>query len=119
MLLAALVWVFTQIAMVGMPFAAGSAAVAGQSIVICTGSGLKTITLDAEGNPVETPSQTVECPVCAQIGGIGQIPDPAQVVVLVAGRASDLNTGPEQSLVRADFSGDLFDSRAPPHLARL
>jgi len=116
---AAMVWVFTQIAMVSIPLAPGSALVAGETIVICSGDGLKTIILDADGNPIETPLQSVDCPWCAQIGGGDFIPAPYGSIAPAAGRSSKIDACPDRPLVVASASSDIFDSRAPPFLANL
>lgn len=121
MLIAALVWVATQAIMAGLPFLPSVAVAAdgSQTIVICSGNGIETITLNADGNPIETLSQSQDCPWCAQIGGVGQVGGPggnpaAHTGLLLGGPACRSET-----LVLETSSTGGFHSRAPPVFASL
>jgi len=41
-----------------------------QTIIICTGNGLKEITIDADGNPVNGEEVPENCPLCIAMSGI-------------------------------------------------
>jgi hypothetical protein len=69
---------------VSMAVARGQVA-AGERIVICTGAGLVTIEIDAEGNPV---GPVHICPDCA-LGLIAAAATPSVVVARPAPRAAD------------------------------
>ena len=50
-----------------------------RTIVICTGSGLKKITIDADGNPVDGGKIPDECPLCTALTGLA-VAVPVQLV---------------------------------------
>ncbi len=115
-LAAAIAWTVTQAFMLALPALTATSAAGGQlrTIVICTGSELKTITLSKDGKPVKAPAETVKCPWGAQLGGVGQVTRPAIVPI-----------APEAVLIArlswrmaGQFAGStsvqLFESRAPP-----
>jgi len=121
MLMTALVWVVTQAVMAGLPFLPSVAVAADgtQTLVICSGSGIKTITLDVDGNPVDTPSQTQDCPWCAQFGGVGQVGGPGDEITSHSGRLLGDHACSTETLVRETTSTGGFHSRAPPAFASL
>lgn len=120
-LAAALLWVVTQTIMLSLPAiaSADTAADGVRTIVICTGTGLETITLDPDGKPIKTPAKTIHCPWCAQFGDIGEI-----VANAISFSASEAVLIVRITLrIGGQFEGSTsataFESRAPPLLAKM
>ncbi len=115
-LAAAIAWTGIQAFMLALPALTATSAAGGQlrTIVICTGSELKTITLSKDGKPVKTPPETVKCPWGAQLGGVGQVTRPATAPIapeaMLIGRLSRHMA----SQFAGSTSEQLFESRAPP-----
>ncbi|RMF37420.1 MAG: DUF2946 domain-containing protein [Alphaproteobacteria bacterium] len=113
---AALLWVLTQTAMYALPaIAAPAPGERGpRAIVICTGSGLETITLNEDGTPAKAPAKNLHCPWCAQLGGVGQIvadtPALTAPEAVLIGRIT-WNRGGQFAGARAARP---YESRAPP-----
>jgi len=84
-LLQALATAFHAPALAGL----GASSVNGplQAIVICSAHGIRTITVDAEGNPVEAPAPVdtrLSCQMCLVLGGTALAPPASGAVIAVA-----------------------------------
>lgn len=65
-------WLFIQFVMIGTwsPGIFASPALAGQTVVLCSGDGLVTIHFDADGNPIEGDAQSAQpCKWCTSFSG--------------------------------------------------
>lgn len=80
-----------------------------QTLVICTGYGLVSITIDADGNPVE---HTLPCPDCVITGAAG-LPEPMMVAAATA-RAYRVQWNADAPVWQAGAAGFWARSRAPP-----
>ena len=112
-----LVWILTQIVMSGMGFdgrlggAAMAANQAAPQIVICTPSGVHTLSSGPENRPAQTHHK---CPWCAQNAGIGPVgvlvatlPLPKNIVLTSLWPAG-------HSLLPRHLTVANFQARAPP-----
>ena len=116
------IWLFVQLAMTGMFLPANAStrdaqAQAGFSntIVICTGIGLKSITLTADGSlPQDAPDKENYCPWCMQFGNLS----PLNVPVTWQALEQELAGGVAWDLGNDKCTGQNanihFQSRAPP-----
>ena len=116
LLLPAFLWVFTQLVMSGFILQPAAAADSGLTqVVICTGSELITLTLDANGQPVNGhPAQKTSCPWCAQFGGVAPVPQPDLTLVAAPCSQAHRLSVPKAQQTNARFSHTPYGSRAPP-----
>lgn len=121
LLLPALLWIFTQLVMSGFALHPNRALAGGlHSITICTGSELTTIIVDADGRPVsDVPTKTVECPWCAQFGGIGELPRPGPAPRALASGSGRRIALPSARMPTARAPFPHYVIRAPPLSASL
>jgi hypothetical protein len=70
------------------------AAPGGQTLVICSDLGATTITLDADGNPVETADHRCHdcCLVSAHLPGVADLTSPARTLEPAASRPAPVTT---------------------------
>ncbi|MGY6705591.1 hypothetical protein [Roseinatronobacter sp.] len=80
-----------------------------QTLVICTGYGLVSITIDADGNPVE---HTLPCPDCVMTVAAG-LPDPVLLPVAVS-RSYRMSWDAGAPVLHVGAAGFWARSRAPP-----
>ena len=117
----ALLWVLTQLVMSGFITLSPQALANGlQTITICSGNALTTITVDANGQPVEDiPPKTIKCPWCTHLGGSGVLPPPDPVQLLRSFREVCNLEIPQKSIFASAALFFNYITRAPPLSASL
>lgn len=114
---AAIAGVLLQLLVVAFhgPVVASSTSVDAQTIVICTAHGTATVSIDADGNPIDAPSplqQRTACDLCLGIGALAIAP-PADGFVLVHLPQAILPR-PESVAIIDATSGRTHRNRGPP-----
>ena len=114
-LAAAIIWTTIQTLMLSLPaLTAANTEEAGlRTIVICTGSELKAITIGEDGRPV-TPVKTVKCPWGTLLGGAGQLMRGMPAITTPDGALIGRVIWWVSSQLLGSTSAQLFESRAPP-----
>ncbi len=93
-------------------------AVAGlHSVLICTAHGTQSITLDADGNPAESPSEPGDsgsrCQICNVLGSLS-LTAPVDRAALDAPRSSHFSVLIEQYVLPAGTDAGIHRNRGPP-----
>ncbi|MCP4182883.1 MAG: hypothetical protein GY761_06140 [Hyphomicrobiales bacterium] len=121
-LLPAVVWLFVQLVMTGVFLPANASTKDTQSeaglsntVVICTSTGFKRITLNADGSlPQDTPDEENYCQWCMQFGKLPPLNVPLSWHALKRVLTSDISWVIDNDKCAEQNASVYFQSRAPP-----
>lgn len=105
--------------MLPMPLGMNTALAAGSDtgpIIICTPGGMKQISFDANGNPVEEKIPGSDCPVCDALAAVAFAMPAVDAVAPVPAAAPD-NWRPANEFIPASIACLARNNRGPPALA--
>lgn len=121
-LIPVVVWLFVQLAMTGV-FSPANASTTdtlfetkfSNTIIICTDSGLKRITLNADGSlPQDAPDEENYCPWCMHFGKLPPLNTPTAWQMVPSALACDIIWVSNSDRCTGQNDSVHFHSRAPP-----